>query len=402
MLYVLSYLGAHLAFMPLLVLLLPRRVLAVAPDHTLTALSWLLLLGGVVASLAHIGAGAIGDFWFSRHGSRRAVICAGLLGLIASYGLLGLASTLPVLAAAMICFQLTFNLLFAPLGALMTDYVPNDRKGRVAGWLNAGLPLSTLMVTALARLDPDDGVGGFLSIAAIISGLTLPLLIVWPFKLPSTARGYEDAVVNAPASQFDRHDLLLAAFARLLMQFGASLLVNYLFIYLTSLDASSQASGRIAGLPTATSAVGILTFCASVIAMVGAIAAGHRSDAQRQRRRPMMIAASISVLALILIANPTSWLMLVTAYVLFQASLSAYLAGDCALVAQLLGNHTRRGTYLGLMNLTNTLPAIIAPMLAIATSASASDALALSRMITACALAAGAAAILIGRVRTVS
>jgi len=49
-LYVLAYLGANLGFAPLLILMLPRRVAAVAPSHPVATLSGLVLLGGVTAS----------------------------------------------------------------------------------------------------------------------------------------------------------------------------------------------------------------------------------------------------------------------------------------------------------------------------------------------------------------
>ena len=395
-LYALSFLGAQLAFMPLLVLLLPRRVLAISHGHSLAALSGLLVLGGVVASLAHIAAGAIGDFWIARHGSRRAVIAAGLAGLLGAYGLLAHAGSIMALAVAVVCFQLTLNLMFAPLGALMTDYVPDARKGRVAGWLNAGLPLSGLMVTVIAQLAPTDTDASFFMLAALVAGLVLPLLLFWPFGAVVSTPPPESSNKNRKMPRLDRRDLVHAWVARLLMQLGALLLINYLYLYVANL----RQSLRFPEVPDPTWAVGLLSLVASGTAILGAVAAGHGSDANGRRRWPMAMAALVAALALMALARPSSWGFLLLAYGAFQAALTAYLAIDAALVAQLVGAHPGRGAYLGFMNLTNTLPAIISPMLALATSARAPDSAALSHTLLVCAAASAAAAILVVRIRS--
>ena len=396
-LYALSYLGAQLGFMPLFMLLLPRRVLAIDPGHALATLSWLLVLGGVVASGAHIAAGAIGDFWMARHGSRRAVIAAGLVGLVGAYGLLSRAGSIVDLAVGVGSFQLALNLMFAPLGALMTDYVANDRKGRVAGLLNAGLPLSALIVTGLARYFPIDDGGAFIAIAALVTCMVGPLLIIWPFPRniaspPPRVQGARPAA----SPRLDRHDLSYAWAGRLLMQLGAALLINYIFLYVAGLRETS----RLAGMPEATWAVGLLSLVAGAVAVISAVLAGFGSDAQRRRRLPMVLAALTATAALALLAQPASWVVMLMAYGLFQAALTAYLAIDSAMVAQLVGGHPRRGAWLGLMNLTNTLPGVIAAIIALLNVARAPDAVALSHLVLACAAASLTSAVLVSRIRT--
>ncbi|HXG80654.1 MAG TPA: MFS transporter, partial [Sphingomicrobium sp.] len=161
-LYALSFLGAHLAFIPILALLLPRRVAAISPASSIELLSVLLLAGGIVASIAHIVAGRWSDHWLRRHGSRRGLILIGLGLLILSQIALGLARSDISLLLAITVFQLSLNLMFAPLGALLADYIPNERKGRVAGMMNASLPLASLGTGAVAFLFPTDNVLAFL------------------------------------------------------------------------------------------------------------------------------------------------------------------------------------------------------------------------------------------------
>ena len=113
--------------MPLLVLLLPRRLAAWDLSNSAETLSWLLLAGAITASLTHIIAGHWSDTWLARHGSRRGLIIAGALLLAATYVGLALAQNMYQLAALVISFQITLNLMFAPLGALLADYLADTR-----------------------------------------------------------------------------------------------------------------------------------------------------------------------------------------------------------------------------------------------------------------------------------
>ena len=76
--YGLALFGVHLAFMPLLVLLLPRRVELLAGGDAATALSWILLFGALAASVSNIAAGVFSDRWLERNGSRRGPVILGL------------------------------------------------------------------------------------------------------------------------------------------------------------------------------------------------------------------------------------------------------------------------------------------------------------------------------------
>ena len=114
----------------------------------------------------------------------------------------------------------------------------------------------------------------------------------------------------------------------------------------------------------------------------------------------MIAAALVAAGALVVFAKAPSWPLLMGAYVVFQAALIVYLAIDSALVTQLLRGHPRRGTVLGLMNLTNTLPAIILPLITLQGLNHASSSVTLPHTIIACAAACIAAAMLVGCIRS--
>ena len=353
-LYALAFLGVHLAFMPLFVLLLPRRVAAIEPDDSVSTLSLLLLVGGIAASAGHIAAGHLSDRRLARHGSRRAVIAAGLVLLLASYAGLALARSAPALAITIVFYQLALNLMFAPLGALITDYVENARKGRVAGWMNLALPLSSSGIAVVGFLFADDGWKAFALVAIMVAITVLPLLIAWPVgPLLDAAERPRDR----PATARRIADFRLAWAARLCVQFGAFGVTSYLFLYVQTAGGSATDPSR---------AVAVLSSAALVIALGATLLSGYASDWLYRRRVPVAIAAIACAIALGGLATFPVFAVIVGLYALFHFGLAAFIAIDTALVAQLVAGLTNRGTLLGFMNLANTLPAIVLPAMALA------------------------------------
>lgn len=395
-LYALALLGAHVAFMPLIILLLPRRVETLAGDGAAALLSAILLAGAVTASVAHILAGYWSDRWMARHGARRLPIACGCVLLALSYVALALAGGPGALLAAIVAFQLALNLTFAPLGALLTDYFRDREKGSVAGLMNAALPLSTAAVAPIAWLAPADGATGFLLTGALVVLLIAPLLINWPFQAvggqcnPAERR----LPIRIPTV---RRDFALAWLARFLIQLGAAFVIGYLYIHVAAdLVRSDRLGGR-----TASEIVSLLSLIATLVAIVAALAGGRLSDRLGRRRVPLAVAAGLAATGLMLLAGRPGVIGFIAAYAMFHAGLTGFLAIDTALVAELVSASPRRGMLLGLMNLTNTVPSIAAPTMVLLTLGAMPPGDALGLALMACALAAAVAsgaALLIRRV----
>ena len=151
----LASLGVHLAFIPVLVLLLPRRVEAIAAGQSPLVLSWLLLAGAVTAGIANVLAGYWSDRWLRRYGNRRGLIALGLAALMTAFVWFSAAKTIANLALAVIAFQFTLNLAFAPLAAVIDTAFT---------WVtDILLSLPPLILAAIPeREDPRDVLAGFL------------------------------------------------------------------------------------------------------------------------------------------------------------------------------------------------------------------------------------------------
>jgi MFS family permease len=394
----LAFFGPHLAFMPVLVLLLPRRVEAIAGDGAPLALSWMLLAGALAASAGHILAGHFSDGWLRRYGSRRGIIGIGVAALTASFVFLAVARNIPQALSALVAFQLALNLAFAPVGALLADYVPDGAKGSVAGVMGAALPLSVGGIALIAWLFPEDGAAAFLVNGALVAVCMAPLLVLWGFGDPLVAA---DPVTATGASQpaSGRRDFALTWAARFLVQLGAAFVFGFLFLLVAS---HVQSDPAWAGRRNASDAMALLSLGGACLGFVGAIVGGRLSDGLQSRRLPQAIAAAALALGIGALAAGVAWPLFVAAYALFQLALAAFLAVNVALAAQLVGNSPRRGALLGVMNLANTVPAVLAPALLIASVDTGLDQSRLALFFLAGALAAGCAGIAVLLLRPVA
>jgi MFS family permease len=195
---------------------------------------------------------------------------------------------------------------------------------------------------------------------AITGGLVLAAMS--PFLLVSRRRG---PIVPGPVSTPDAGGLRRGALvriwiARLLIQIAGIVFFAYLLFYFETVDQTgltfgpSEISGKVAWL------AGSVT----LLLVPLAIAAGRLSDAVRSRKPFLVGAAGMITVGLLLMALLPRWAPAAAGYVLFACGVGLFLALQSAYAMQLLISPHRRGRDMGVLNLTNTLPALIAPSLA--------------------------------------
>lgn len=402
LIYALGNVGAFLCFVPLIGLLLPQRLNVLDPADGGRLLSWALLLGAVMASVANIAAGAISDRLLARQGSRLPMVAAGFVLTMASYAALALSTTAVALVASFLLFQLVFNMLFSPLLALATDHLADSQKGRLFGLLGLGLPLAQASTFVIVSVDLPS-MGTQLALIGLLAALCLgPLLLA--------GRSAIDALDPAPAmhapAQADTplqeraaarglglsRDFMLAWSARLLVQCAATAMGSYLFLHLAALARVDPTLG------TEEQMFGTLSLIGGLVGMATGWALGWASDRQ-QRRRPFLWVTALMVAAGCALVAVSDGPALLASYALFAIGLAGFLTLDGALIAQLVRPSPRRAAALGFLNLTNTLSAIIVPALALGAATDA--ALATRFILFGAAIAAAAAAILSALIRSI-
>ncbi|MGV3578204.1 MFS transporter [Brevundimonas sp.] len=357
-LYALAWGGGVIAYVPLLTLILPIKVEAIAPDDKVALLSLATLIGAVVASVINIVVGVASDRTVMGVRGRRPWVTLGLALTLASYVVLHAVSTRTGLIVGIVLFQGALNLMLAPLSATAADEIPDQQKGLAGGLMGAVYTfgaLAGMVVTASAGWS--EGVR-----LAIVGGLVTACML--PFLLISRRRGpivpASAPVVQAGAGR--KHNLARVWTARLLIQIAGSILFAYLLFYFETVERSGPP------VPPAEIARQVAWLAGSVtIALVPlSIAMGRLSDAVRLRKPFLLITAAMMTVGLGLMALLPQWIPAAAGYVLFATGVGLFLGLQGAYAMQLLITPEHRGRDMGVLNLTNTIPALIAPSLAFA------------------------------------
>jgi MFS family permease len=152
-----------------------------------------------------------------------------------------------------------------------------------------------------------------------------------------------------------RRDLAIAWAARLLMQIASSGAGLYLFFYFETLT-----DGRSGGAAS----VARLLFLGTLFPVPIALVLGRWSDRIGRRKPFLASTAMLATLGVAGMALAQSWMIGAIAYVAFASGVAAFVALNTGHAMLLLPEGAKRGRDLGILNLANTIPQIVAPLLA--------------------------------------
>ena len=353
----LAYVGAFIAFVPLLSLLVPLQAQALSPADKIGLLSVVTLWGALVASGANMLVGWASDRTRHRLGRRRPWILAGLVGVLLAYALIAMAASPLLLLAGVMLFQLTFNMMFAPLTAILADRVPDRQKGRVAAFLGLGAPMgaaSGVLITAplFAGTIERMTVLGLLVVACVA-----PFLLTCR-ETPAAAAVREPRPWSLPRLSAD---FSFAWLSRFCLQIAASIVNAYMLFYLAD---HARYADQFPG-STVESGLARLIVLSTALVVISGFLGGLASDRLNQRKGFILLAAGLMAAGLAMFAVWPAWPGPLAGYSLYGIGFGLYTTIDAALVAQVLPSRRDTARDLGIMNLTNTLPAVLAPMLAL-------------------------------------
>ncbi|MBU2167863.1 MAG: MFS transporter [Alphaproteobacteria bacterium] len=354
-LYTLAQIGAFIAFIPMLNLLLPLKAEAVDLSGKAILLSQVTVLGAIVAGFANLAAGILSDATRGRWGRRRPWIAGGAVAVAGAHGLVYLADGLWSLIAAVVAFQVALNLMFGPLNAVLADRVPDRQKGTVSALQGLALPAAGLFSAVVLAM----ALGG-LAERFLITALAVPLLVL-PFALLVPDRSEAGLPVARPRLSLrvlaDR-DFRLAFTSRLLVQVSITLNVLYLLFYLQDVATLPDLSAT-----AAETAFGWLLTAGTLGGLIFGFVGGILSDRTRRRRLLVMSGGLLmAVGAGLMVAQPV-WPGPLLAQIVFGIGLGLYSTVDIALVAEVLPDRSSAGRDLGVMNLAITMPQIAAPLI---------------------------------------
>ena len=187
-------------------------------------------------------------------------------------------------------------------------------------------------------------------IVAITVAATVPLLLMRNVRRPAPV-----AVERAGTATKSSRILVQLWFARLAVQIAEGLLFIFLYYALRHLSGGELSLGRYA----------VTNAAAQLGAIPVALAIGRYSDRTGRRRVPLLAMIGAIALGLTIMACATSWIQAVGGYAVFLIGSNSFLALHSTFAMQQLRNPRRYGRDLGIFNLTNTLPALVTPLIAV-------------------------------------
>ena len=349
--YALAWAGGCVAYTPFLTVLLPQRLTSLAGSADVRWLALVSTIGALAASLSNIFWGWLSD----RLGSRLGLVALGLLAFAGANIAVARSSTAPILLIAIVAWQLSLNLFLAPLAAFAADWVPSTQIGSLGGLLAFGPGIAALSILGVA-LVPSVLEFQLAFVVVATTAAAVPLLLMRKRVLARTTLAR--AANSVPNS---KQTLAHLWFARLTVQVAEGLLFVFLYYALRQLSGGELSLGRYA----------LTNVMAQLCAIPVALIVGRQSDRSGRRKKPLLVMIALIALGLGTMASAQAWTQAVIGYVLFLIGSNCFLSLHSTFAMQQLSNPQSYGRDLGIFNLTNTLPALITPLLAAAVIGSA-------------------------------
>lgn len=314
--------------------------------------------GAAVSLVANPLFGTFSDRTISRYGRRVPWVFIG--AVLGTLGLIGLAGAPTVAAMALLwCLvQLGCNGALAATTAAIPDQVPSRQRGIIGGLSSMGTVVGILFGAAIGAV-----VAGNFSLGFIICAVGLMLgMVPYLFFANDPVLSVNDRplftwlnfVKGFWISPKRYPDFAWAWITRFLVNVGNHLVTLYLLFFLT--DAVGYENPEFGVL--------ILTGIYAVLTLITAVIGGRWTD-KVGKRKPFVMASSviIALAALVLAFFPT-WVGALTGSAVLGIGYGVYLAVDFALLTQVLPSAASRGKDMGVINVANSLPQVIAPIIA--------------------------------------
>lgn len=355
--FCLATLGTFVGWYGPLQILLAKQADLLSPATKESVLAWVAGVGAAASLVANPLWGAASDRTTSRWGRRVPYVLAGGLAGAAGLVVLSRAGSVGGLIVGWCLVQVALNAPFAALCAAIPDQVPLARRGTVGGWFGVAQTVGIIAGTGLAAAG-GSVTGGYAACAVFVVLAVLPFVllrrdpVVPRSAVPSWDLG--ELARSFWVSPREHPDFAWAWVTRFLINLGNAIALLYLWYYLKDEVGADDPDG----------AVFLLTVVYALALLSTVVVSGTWSD-RVGRRRVFVVAAGVvmAVAALVLAFVPTFGGAVVAAVVL-GTGFGVYTSVDFALVTQVLPAAVSRGKDLGVINIANALPQVLAPVVA--------------------------------------
>jgi MFS family permease len=341
--------------------------------------SQILFAGALVALVSNPIFGALSDRTRSRFGRRRPYLVIGAVGGFAALALISAAGSVRTIMLGWCLAQLAYNAVLSVLVAIVADRIPASRRGTVVGILGMCMPVGQISGTFLVQFFAPDlrlallvpgGIGlvGVLALALSLRGA--PAAAATPEAAASgsqpaggpvtaAAVATDAAPIPADASPTSKpnHDFAWAWSSRMHFVVGSVFLQAYQpFLLLNMLKFNAADVPRL---------IFRATLVQAAMSVLWSVAAGRLSDRLGRRKPVAMVGSTLQGVGLWLVAVAPSYTVLLFGVAVAGIGHGVYEGVDLALVTEVLPDRGRHAAKdLGLLNIANALPQVVAPLAA--------------------------------------
>ncbi|MEV7582511.1 MFS transporter [Streptomyces erythrochromogenes] len=338
--------------------LLPTQVAAIAPDDKVAVLGVIGGISSIFATAFNPIAGALSD----RSGRRNPWILGGALASLAGLAFLGSVTTALLVGIGWCLVQATMNIYQAAVTAIVPDRVPAARRGTASALVGLGLPIGGTVGVLVASQTAEHLRTGYLVFGAIVA--VAALLLTGFFRdAPRTGPAADRAPVPLRAqlaaflSSLASHDFRWAFIGRALMVLGYFSVVGYQLYILGDHIALPE------GL-TPPAAMAVLTPVSMVAMAVSTVLGGLLSDRWNRRKVFVGVSAALAGLVMVVPVVSPTWTGMLVFSALNGLAFGCFMAVDTALVTLVLPRAEDAARDMGVLNIANAGPQIVAPFVA--------------------------------------
>ncbi|MBE1532467.1 MFS transporter [Actinomadura algeriensis] len=343
-------------------ILLPIQVENIDASAKETNLGVITGIGAVVATLFNPIGGALSDRTRTRFGRRNPYLLGGAVLALAFAAVMGAAAVVPLLVVGWCLAQAMGNVYQAALTAIVPDRIPARRRGSASAIMGIGQQGGLLLGIVLAGRFTESILLGYLVLGALLVVAAVLMTVLThdprPDELPDDrARpGPRDDLASFLSAL--RHDDFRWVFlGRALMIFGYFLIIGYMLYLL------KDHIGVPDGVEPADGVA--LLMLVSTVTMVACTAVGGPLSDRLDRRKTFVLVAGLGSAASLLVPlfSPT-WPAMLAFAALGGAFFGVYMAVDTAIVTLVLPSREDAARDMGVLNIANAGPQIIAPFAA--------------------------------------
>ena len=352
-------------YVGVLQVLLPLQVEAVDRPHKVAVLGLVSGVSAIFAAAFNPIGGALSDRTRTRFGRRAPWLLGAAAAVLLALAVLGRASTVLAILLGWSLVQAVANTYQAALTAVVPDRVPQQQRGVASGVVGVATSVGAVAGVGLASRFTGHLAWGYLALGGVLALTAIIFVTVTtdPSSAASPRPPRDDRTVRARLAAFTsalrHHDFAWVFCGRAAMILGYFLVAGFELYILTDYIRLP------AGMKAATG-VTILAAISTGCSVIAAAVAGPLSDRLGRRKVFVFLSSAISGAAMALpVLYPTFGVMMIFA-VLSGLAFGSYLAVDTALVTLVLPRMQDAARDMGVLNIANAGPQVVAPFIAAA------------------------------------